>query len=257
MKDKKKILYKYIDKYFGSKWTQQSDTSIQYPARVYILHQKATISVPIFIEIYMYFFLYILCTVLSSPCGFFLALLHLETISSRLLTHNYRNINTLNIIWFRLVLNLPAGIDSKRDENEKKGEYFLVYCNVLEYEKRHANAYKDDTRCYLEACWNCSLDMNVFTFINELNGINTFKSNLFLMEQSTNVEYTYLSMKCKSDLLIWYFILIPLIWFSKICCSCKIVFHKLHCISSKLLEETNCGICNSYITLYMYFLLSL
>lgn len=64
-------------------------------------------------------------------------------------------------------------------------------------------------------------------------------------------------MKCKSDFLIWYFILIPLIWFSKICCSCKIVFHKLHCISSKLLEETNCGICNSYITLYMYFLLSL
>lgn len=51
-------------------------------------------------------------------------------------------------------------------------------------------------------------------------------------------------MKCKSDFLIWYFILIPFtsIWFSKICCSCKIVFHKLHCISSKLLEETNCGI---------------
>lgn len=31
--------------------------------------------------------------------------------------------------------------------------------------------------------------MNVFTFINELNGISTFKSNVFLMEQSTNVEY--------------------------------------------------------------------
>lgn len=163
MKDKKKILYKYIDKYFGSKWTQQSDTSIQYPARVYILHQKATISVPIFIEICVQCYLH--------PVVFFLALLHLETISSRLLTHNYRNINTLNIIWFRLVLNLPAGIDSERDKNEKKGEYFLVHCSVLEYETRHANACKDDTRCYLEACWNCSLDMNVFTFIKELNGI--------------------------------------------------------------------------------------
>lgn len=143
---------------------------------------------------------------LSSPCGFFLALLHLETISSRLFTHNYRNINTLNIIWFRLVLNLPAGIDSKRDENEKKGEYFLVYCNVLEYEKRHANAYKDDTRCYIEACWNCSLDMNVFTFINELNGINTFKSNLFLMEQSTNVEYILVyEMQIRLTYMIFHF----------------------------------------------------
>lgn len=208
MKDKKKILYKYIDKYFGSKWTQQSDTSIQYPARVYILHQKATISVPIFIEIYMYFFKFILCTVLSSPCGFFLALLHLETISSRLFTHNYRNINTLNIIWFCLVLNLPAGIDSKRDENGKKGEYFLVYCDVLEYEKRHANAYKDDIPCYFEAYWKfCSCTWyERFHIYKRAEWHSTFKSNAFLMEQSTNVEYILVyEMQIRLPYMIFHF----------------------------------------------------
>lgn len=33
---------------------------------------------------------------------------------------------------------------------EKKGEYFFVYCNVLEYEKCYVNVYKDDICCYFE-----------------------------------------------------------------------------------------------------------
>lgn len=48
---------------------------------------------------------------------------------------------------------------------KKMGEYFLVYCNVLEYEKRHAVILK-----HIENFAH-ALDMNVFTFIKELNGI--------------------------------------------------------------------------------------
>lgn len=48
--------------------------------------------------------------------------------------------------------------------------------------------------------------MNVFTFINELNGINTFKSNLFLMEQSTNVEYILVyEMQIRLTYMIFHF----------------------------------------------------
>lgn len=48
--------------------------------------------------------------------------------------------------------------------------------------------------------------MNVFTFINELNGINTFKSNAFLMEQSTNVEYILVyEMQIRLPYMIFHF----------------------------------------------------
>lgn len=51
-----------------------------------------------------------------------------------------------------------------------------------------------------------ALDMNVFTFIKELNGINTFKSNLFLMEQSTNVEYILVyEMQIRLPYMIFHF----------------------------------------------------
>lgn len=69
---------------------------------------------------------------------------------------------------------MPAGIDSKRDENGKNGEYFLVYWNTYWNMKSAMPMHTKMTfAVILKHIENFAhaLDMNVFTFIKELNGI--------------------------------------------------------------------------------------
>lgn len=108
---------------------------------------------------------------------------------------------------------MPASIDSKRDENEKRANislYTVTYWNMKSAMPMHTKMTFAVILKHIENFAH-ALDMNVFTFIKELNGINTFKSNLFLMEQSTNVEYILVyKMQIRLTYII-YFILIPLI----------------------------------------------